>query len=250
MNTDLRTRRALVTGASSGIGEATCRAIIERGGSVGMLARREDRLAQLKNELGERAVSIPVDVTDLGALETGVAAAADALGGLDAVIAVAGQNLQGSIHTGTPQRWRELMDVNLIGPLATARYALPFFPPGGRRDIVLVGSSSCLTPMPGLGIYSASKRGLQAAFDSMRLELAHLDINVSHIVPGMFLTEGLTDKVPVDGERPETDAAVFAAGGRPADVTVLADTIGFVLSLPEGVCINEIVIRPTRQLRT
>jgi NADP-dependent 3-hydroxy acid dehydrogenase YdfG len=247
---DLTGRRVLVTGASSGIGEATCRAVVACGGSVAMLARRKERLDALAEELGERAVGIPTDVTDLDALEANVAAGADTLGGLDAVIAVAGQNLQGSIHTGTPQRWRALLDVNLVGPLATVRYALGAFPSAGRRDVVLIGSSACLTPMPGLGIYSASKRGLRAAFDSMRLELAHLGINVSHVVPGMFLTEGLIEKVPVDGERPETDAAVFAAGSTPAEVTALVDTIVFLLGLPDGVCINEVTVRPTGQLRT
>jgi len=249
MNVQITGRRVLVTGASSGIGEATCRAIVESGGSVAMLARRKDRLHGLAEELGERAAAVPADVTDLDVLEQGVAAAAAALGGLDAVVAVAGQNLQGSIETGTPQRWRELLEVNLVGPLATVRYSLGHFPESGRRDVVLIGSSGGLTPMPGLGIYSASKRGLQAAFDSMRLELAHAGINVSHVIPGMFMTEGLVEKVPVDGERPETDAAVFASGGRPADASTLAHTIVFLMSLPDGVCINELVMRPTGQLR-
>lgn len=247
---DLSGRRVLVTGASSGIGEATCRAVVGLGGSVAMLARRRDRLEALAGELGGRALAIPTDVTDLDALEASVAAAAAGLGGLDAVIAVAGQNLQGSIHTGSPRVWRDLLDVNLIGPLATVRYAIEHFATSGRRDVVLIGSSACLTPMPGLGIYSASKRGLQAAFDSMRLELAHLGINVSHVVPGMFITEGLIEKVPVDGEKPQTDAAVFVDGGRPAPVEGLVDTITFLLGLPDGVAVNEIVVRPTGQLRT
>lgn len=243
-------RRVLVTGASSGIGEATCRAVVALGGTVAMLARRRDRLDALADELGDRAVAFPTDVTDLAALEANVAAAGRALGGLDAVVAVAGQNLQGTIHTGSPRRWRELLDVNLIGPLATVRYALDAFAASGRRDVVLIGSSACLTPMPGLGIYSASKRGLQAAFDSMRLELAHLGINVCHVVPGMFITEGLIEKVPIDGHKPETDAAVFVDGGRPAEVGGLVDAIAFLLQMPEGVAVNEVTVRPTGQLRT
>lgn len=246
----LEGRRVLVTGASSGIGEATARAIVGLGGRVAMLARREDRLAAIADDLGPDAMAFPTDVTDLGQLETNVAAAAAALGGLDAVVAVAGQNLQGSIHTGTPQVWRDLLDVNLIGPLATIRYAIDTFADEGRRDVVVIGSSACLTPMPGLGMYSASKRGLQAAFDSMRLELAHLGINATHVVPGMFITEGLIEKVPVDGDKPETDAAVFVEGGRPAEVGGLVDTITFLLQLPDGVAVNEITVRPTGQLRT
>ena len=250
MSTELAGRRALVTGASSGIGEATCRAIVARGGSVALLARRQDRLEALAAELGDRAVAFPTDVTDLPQLATNVAAAADALGGLDAVIAVAGQNLQGSVHTGDPEVWRALLDVNLIGPLATVRYAVERLDPSVRRDVILIGSSACLTPMPGLGIYSASKRGLRAAFDSMRLELAHLGINVCHVVPGMFITEGLIEKVPVDGEKPETDAAVFVDGAIPAQVDGLVEAIIGTLLMPNGVAVNEITVRPTGQLRT
>lgn len=250
MGVDLTGRRVLVTGASSGIGEATCRTIVAGGGSVAMLARRKDRLDALAADLGDRAVPIPTDVTDLEQLETNVAVGAEALDGLDAVIAVAGQNLQGSIHTGTPQVWRDLLEVNLIGPLATVRYAIDAFDDTGRRDVVLIGSSAALTPLPGLGIYSASKRGLRAAFDSMRLELAHLGINVSHVIPGMFLTEGLIEKVPVDGEKPPTDAEVFVPGTIPAEVGPLVDAIVHLLTLPEGVAVNEITVRPTGQLRT
>lgn len=250
MTTDLSGRRVLVTGASSGIGEATCRRIVADGGSVAMLARRRERLDALAAELGDAAIALPTDVTDLAQLEANVAAAAASLGGLDAVIAVAGQNLQGSIHTGTPEVWRALLDVNLIGPLATVRYAVDHLDPTVRRDVVLIGSSAALTPMPGLGIYSASKRGLQAAFDSMRLELAHLGINVSHVLPGMFITEGLVEKVPVDGEKPDTDAAVFVPGAIPAAVDPLVDAIVYLLTLPDGVSVNEITVRPTGQLRT
>jgi NADP-dependent 3-hydroxy acid dehydrogenase YdfG len=250
MDVNLSGRRVLVTGASSGIGEATCRAVVAAGGSVAMMARRKDRLDTLAAQLGVAAVSLPTDVTDLDQLRANVDGAAQALGGLDAVIAVAGQNLQGSIHTGTPEVWRALLDVNLIGPLATVRYAIDVFDASVRRDVILIGSSACLTPMPGLGIYSASKRGLQAAFDSMRLELAHLGINVCHVIPGMFITEGLIEKVPVDGEKPETDAAVFVPGARPAEVDALVDAIVSVLCLPDGVAVNEITVRPTGQLRT
>src|SRR4029077_10780518 len=110
----------------------------------------------------------------------------------DGIVAVAGKSMTGTITTGTPQRWRELLDLNLIGPLATVRFASGHFPPNGRRDIVLVGSVGAVTPVPGVAIYGASKRGLRAAFDSLRLELAPSGINVGLVMPGMFETEGLT----------------------------------------------------------
>src|SRR5690349_10245395 len=94
---DLNGRRVLVTGASSGIGAATCRAIVGCGGSVAMLARRKDRLSDLQVELGERSVDIAADVTDMDGLEAAIDEAARSLGGLDAVITVAGRAMAGSI---------------------------------------------------------------------------------------------------------------------------------------------------------
>ena len=166
LTVDLAGRRVLVTGASSGIGAATCRSVVECGGSVAMMARRKERLDELRGELGDRAVAVPCDVTDLDALETAIGEAARSLGGLDGVIAVAGKSMVGTIMTGTPERWRELFDLNLTSPLATVRYAVGHFPSSGRRDVVLVGSTGAITPMPGTGIYAASKRGQRAAFDA------------------------------------------------------------------------------------
>ncbi len=249
VNADLNGRRVLVTGASSGIGAATCRSIVSCGGSVAMLARRKERLDELAEELGDRAVAVVGDVTDVEELETRINEAAHLLGGFDGVVTVAGKLMSGEIATGTPQRWRELIELNLVGPLATVRYAIGHFPPSGRRDIVLVGSAGAITPMPGVGIYSASKRGLKAAFDSLRLELAPLDINVSLVAPGMFETEGLTlEGLIIDGDIPPVDIPMFTPDTVPPPPTVLADSIAYLMSLPEGICINEMVIRPTGEL--
>ena len=246
---DLSGRRVLVTGASSGIGAATCRAVVDQGGTVAMLARRKQRLDDLAGELGDRATAVCCDVTDLSSLEARVNEVADLLGGLDGVVAVAGRMMAGGITSGSPERWRELIDLNLVGPLATVRYATARFPESGRRDVVIVGSTGALTPMPGVGIYAASKRGLEAAFDSLRLELAQHNINVSLVMPGMFETEGLTwEGVIIDGEVPITDAPMFVEGTGPAQPESLADCITFIMSLPEGICVNELVIRPTGQL--
>ncbi len=249
MSVDLTGRRVVVTGASSGIGAATCRSIVGCGGSVAMLARRKERLDELSGELGERAIGVRGDVTDVDILDAAVNEAALALGGLDGVVAVAGQSMAGGITTGTPQRWRDLLDLNLVGPLATVRCAVPHFPPSGRRDVVLVGSAGAITAMPGTGIYGASKRGLRAAFDTLRLELAVEGINAGLVMPGMFDTEGLTlEGIVIDGDVPPNDFPMFAPGSGPAPPKVLADAIAFMISLPEGVCINELVARPTGQL--
>jgi len=246
---DLTGRRVLVTGASSGIGAATCRSIVSCGGSVAMLARRKERLDDLHQELGAQAVGVPADVTDLGALEAAIGEAARALGGLDGAVAVAGRTFAGGMVTGSPQAWRELMDINLVGPLATARYAHQHFAGSGRRDIVVVGSTGSITPMPAAGAYSGSKAGLRAACESLRLELAPAGVNVGFVMPGFFDTEGLTlEGIVIDGDVPPNDFPLFADGGAPGDPAVLGDTIAFMLGMPDGIAINELVARPTRQL--
>ena len=156
---DLSGRRVLVTGASSGIGAETCRSLVGCGASVAMLARRKQRLDELGEELGERAVGVPADVTDLERLEAAVDEGARLLGGIDAVVAVAGRAMAGGVVSGSPQAWRELIDLNLIGPLATVRYAVPHFPQTGRRDVVLVGSAAAITPMPGTSIEVSTSGG-------------------------------------------------------------------------------------------
>jgi NADP-dependent 3-hydroxy acid dehydrogenase YdfG len=244
---DLSGRRVLVTGASSGIGAAACKSIVQCGGSVAMIARRKERLDELQADLGERATGICCDVTDLNVLEAAIGEAAQSLGGLDAVVAVAGRAMVGSIATGSPQGWRELMDLNLVGPLASTRYALAHFPARGRRDIIFVGSTGGITPMPGVGIYAASKRGLRAAFDALRLELAAEGINASLVMPGMFETEGLIGAVDFNGDMPASDMPMFAPNSGPAAPEALTDTIAYMLGLPDGVCINELVMRPTGQ---
>jgi NADP-dependent 3-hydroxy acid dehydrogenase YdfG len=246
---DLAGRHVVVSGASSGIGAEVCRAVVASGGSVAMFARREPLLRELEQELGARAAAVPVDVTDLDALSAAVDHAAEELGAIDAVVAAAGQSMIGSLATGTPERWRELIELNLTAPLSLVRFASEHFPPAGRRDVVLIGSSIALTPFSGTGIYSASKRGLRAAFDVLRLELAPLGINVSHVMPGFFATEVAGGSGTVfDGEMPALDIPLFTEGGGPADPAVLGETIAYMLGLPDGVCINELVMRPTTQL--
>jgi NADP-dependent 3-hydroxy acid dehydrogenase YdfG len=246
---DLTGRRVLLTGASSGLGAETARTLVGCGASVAMLARRLEKLEALQAELGERAIPVATDVTDLDSLEAGVNTAAERLGGMDAVVIVAGQGMAGAIATGTPKLWRNLVELNLIAPLTTVRSAYEHFDTSVRRDIVVVGSAAAITAMPGTGIYSASKRGLEAACDALRLEVAGDGVNVGLVVPGMFETEGLTvEGLVLDEHIPHNDFPLFAEGGKVGDPAVVAHCIAFMLSLPEGVAINELVARPTGQL--
>ncbi len=249
ISVDLTGRRVLLTGASSGIGEATCRAIVEYGGSVAMLARRQERLDKLREELGDRVVPIVCDVTDLDALERACRQAAEALGGLDTLIAVAGRATVGTITTGDPEKWRDIFELNLLSPLAAVRFGLPYFAEDGRRDVVIVGSAASITARAGVAIYGASKRGLKAAFESLRLELAPTGINTSLVVPGAFATEGLSMEGILFNGDPAPGEPQFTPGGGPFSPMALADAIAFMIGQPDGVCINELVMRPTANLQ-
>jgi NADP-dependent 3-hydroxy acid dehydrogenase YdfG len=252
VSVNLEGRRVLVTGASSGIGVEICRSIVACGGSVAMLARRKARLDALGAELGQRAHAFKADVTDLDGLQGAIADAARSLGGLDGVIANAGRAAVGTIPTGDPKLWRELFDLNIVGPLATIRYALEHFPNAGRRDAVIVGSAAALTPLPGVGVYAASKRALRGAFEALRMELAPAGINATLISPGSFFDseQEHISKVMFNGQHMDSGAQIDVPGGQSAQTPAyLADMIAFAISRPEGVCMHEIIARPTGNLR-
>lgn len=249
ISVDLSGRRVLVTGASSGLGAATCRSIVASGGSVAMLARRKERLEDLESELGERAFGVPADVTDDAALGAAVASAAERLGALDGVVSVAGKAMVGAIATGSPQAWRELTELNFLGALGAVHHALKYFPESGRRDVIVVGSVAAVLTMPGNGLYSATKAALLSACEAMRHELAPAGIGVGVIMPGMFETEGLTlEGLVMDGPFPDNNFPICTPETVPGPPHVVGDTIVYMLGLPEGNTINELILRPTGQL--
>ena len=247
---ELTGRRVLVTGASSGLGAEACRSLVACGASIAMLARRKERLEALEAELGARAKGFPCDVTLDADLKAAIAAAAGWMGGIDAMVAVAGRGSAGTLMTGEPDGWRELLELNLIALLATARFVYEHFPKSGRRDLLFVGSAGGLHAMPGVGIYSTGRFGLRATVETLRLELAGEGINVGMIVPGMFDTEGLIAASQVNGDVsfPRDVMKGFADGGwHPGPPSAVAEAIAFMLGQPDGVAINELVIRPVSQ---
>lgn len=130
------------------------------------------------------------------------------------------------------------------------RNAVPHFCANDRHDVVLIGSTGAITPTACVGVYAASKRGLRAAFDSLRLELAEGGINVSLVMAGIFDAGGLVAATAINGDVNEGAVPSFAAGvTAPPGPEPVADAIAYMLGLPAAVCINELVIRPTAQLR-
>ena len=183
---DINGAVVLVTGASSGIGAATARAASQAGGRVVLAARREDRIRQLADELGE-AVPVRCDVTDAGQVEKAVTTATDAFGRIDVLCNVAGQGLHAPLEQIDPDDFRAVLDLNLVAPLVTMQAVIPIMREQGAGSIVNVSSGITFSALPGSAAYGASKAGLNKLSAVARAEFAAAGVVVSTMYP--FITD-------------------------------------------------------------
>ncbi|MDX6197296.1 MAG: hypothetical protein QOJ79_447 [Actinomycetota bacterium] len=243
---DLDGRVALVTGASSGIGAATAVALAAAGASVAIGARRTDRLAQLKQQLGERAVSLELDVTDETACRSAVARTQDELGGLDILVNNAGVMLLGPIVGADTEDWRRMLHTNVLGLMYMTHAALPHMLEKGAGDIVNVSSVAGRIARLGSGGYNASKWGVNAFSESLRQEVTTRGVRISLVEPGAVETE-LTDHITHDSTRELVKSTI--AKSTPMQPEDIARAIVYIVSQPPYVAVNEMLIRPTDQER-
>lgn len=180
----------LITGASSGIGAATARAASRDGARLVLAARREERIAQLADELRE-AIAVRCDVTDADQVAKAVQTALETFGRIDVLVNNAGQGLQGQIDEIDPDDFRAILDLNLVAPLVTMQAVLPIMRKQGVGSIVNVSSGTILSVIPGTGAYSASKAGLATLSAVARAEPASTGIAVSTMYPFITATEFL-----------------------------------------------------------
>ena len=185
---ELDGRRALVTGASSGIGEATARELAEAGARVACVARRKERIEELADEIGGYAIE--ADVTDEAAARRAVDEAADSLGGLDAVLNIAGVQLLAPFSEGRSDEWRTLLDVNVFGLCVVTHAALRHLREAGGGDVVNMGSIAGrrVTGSDG-AVYSGTKFAVHAISEAIRRELHSEGIRVMIVSPGWVNTE-------------------------------------------------------------
>lgn len=241
---DLHRRRILITGASSGIGEATARACAHAGARVACLARRGDRLAALADEID--AVPIVADIRDDERAGQAVDEAAERLGGLDGLVNNAGIIRRGSIAEGRMDDWRAMFDVNVLGLLAATQAAVPHLRGSGHADVVNVSSMSGRRVPPGPGVvYAASKFAVHALSAGMRRELRPDGIRVTIVAPGFVRTPIGEDAEAADPE----EAARFAArkeavGLEPEHV---ARAIAGALAEPPEVDVVEVALLSSSQ---
>jgi NADP-dependent 3-hydroxy acid dehydrogenase YdfG len=242
---------ALVTGASSGIGEATARMLAQRGATVAIVARRADRLTALAAEIesaGGRALAIEADVTDREQAEAAVRRTAE-LGRLDILVNNAGVMLLGPIVDAPVEEWETMVQVNLLGLLYTARAALPHLleaaagEPRQVADMVNISSVAGRVARLGSGVYNATKHAVGAFSESLRQEVTGRQVRISLVEPGAVATE------LVDHNRPEIRQQIEGRfeGIDRLEAGNIADAIGYVVSRPQHVAINELLVRPTGQ---
>ncbi len=243
---------ALVTGASSGIGEATARALAAQGAKVAVAARRLERLERLASEIGgdgHTALAIESDITDQAQAIEAIDRTVDELGRLDIVVNNAGQMLLGPIEGAPTEEWDRMIDLNLKGLINTTHAALPHLLSAaedserGCADVVNISSVAGRIARAGSGVYNLTKHGVGAFSESFRQEFAKRKVRSIVIEPGAVDTE-LSDHIR-DGIREQVRQ-------RFADMQMLesadvADAIVFAVTRPWHVALNEILIRPTEQ---
>lgn len=244
---------ALVTGASSGIGEATARSLAAEGARVALLARRVDRIEKLAQEIagrGHTALAIECDVTDQGGVAEAVSRTVGDFGRLDVVVNNAGLMLLGPIPGAPTEEWERMIDVNLKGLLYVTHAALPHLleaagdSPRGVADVVNVSSVAGRVARAGSGVYNLTKHGVGAVSEALRQEVSPEGVRVTVIEPGAVDTE-LTDHIR-DGVR-EAVRQRLARIEEPLKAHDVADAIEYAVTRPAHVSLNEILIRPTGQ---
>src|SRR3954467_6130168 len=245
---------ALVTGASSGIGEATAVLLAELGAAVAVAARRKDRLDDLVRRIedkGGRAVAIETDVTDRSQAEAAVEQTVTELGRLDTVVNNAGVMLLGPIEGAPIEEWERMVALNVMGVLYVAYAALPHLlkaaeqPPRQVADMVNISSVAGRVARAGSGVYNATKWGVGAFSESLRQEFTRRHLRVSLVEPGAVKTELATH---VRSEVWEQLGSVFT-NTELMESEDIAEAIAFIVTRPRRVAVNEVLIRPTEQER-
>lgn len=238
-------RVALVTGASSGIGESGAMALAAAGATVALSARRADRLESLVQKItasGGNAIALPGDVADEAVAKSVVAETVRRLSRLDILVNSAGIIQPGSIEHADTEQWRRVLDVNLLGSLYTCQAAIGPMRAQGGGDIINISSTAGRRAAARFSSYTASKFGLTAMTESLRQEVGGYGIRVCIIEPGATTTE-VAESIADPTVRDAMRKHIGKEGAmQPEDI---AAAILFVVSLPPRANVSELLIRPT-----
>jgi NADP-dependent 3-hydroxy acid dehydrogenase YdfG len=243
--TDLRGKVALVTGASSGIGEAIAEELVQHGVHVALFARRANRLQELAQRLAgkgsEEPLTVPGDVSKPEDVQNLVNQTVQRWGKLDIVIANAGFGYRAPIVEGDPQRWKQLLDTNVYGLLLTLKYGVEQLLEQGSGHVVVTSSVAGRTVTAGGAVYSGSKFAANAITEALREEVGQQGIRVTTIEPGAVATEF----AEAAGFPPRTVEAIKQLD--PLQAKEIALVVRQVLEQPANVDIAELTVYPTKQ---
>ena len=244
----LEGKKAVVTGASSGIGEATVEALANEGASVAAGARRRDRLEALAERVDGTLHVYEVDVTDEAAARSFVEDSAAAMDGLDILVNNAGVMLLGPVVGADVEHWQRMINVNLLGLLYCTHATLPIMGEAGGGHIVNVASVAGRQASLGSAVYNMTKFGVVAFSEALRQEVLHANVRVTCVEPGFVDTE-----LQGHNEHPMVVEAIEKMrkdlGDDVLTAADIADAIVYALSRPPHVAINEVLVRPTKQTR-
>jgi len=246
MTQGIKNKIVVVTGASSGLGEATARLLSAQGATVVLGARRADRLQSLAKDLesrGGKALALTTDVTRREQVKALVDSAVQAYGRIDVMINNAGLMPQAALERLKVDEWEQMIDVNIKGVLYGIAAALPHMQRQKAGHFINVSSVAGHRVGPGFAVYAATKYAVRALSEGLRQEVKPYNIRTTVISPGAVATE-LPDSV-TDPDASKRIRTFYEQVAVPADS--FARAIVFAMSQPEDVDINEILYRPTRQ---
>ncbi|HEX3509936.1 MAG TPA: SDR family NAD(P)-dependent oxidoreductase [Solirubrobacteraceae bacterium] len=248
MGEELNGQVVAITGASSGIGEATALACAGAGAAVALAARRLERVEALAERIasaGGRAIAVQTDVGDEAQARAFVARAHEELGRLDVLVNNAGVMLLGPIEQADTEEWRRMIDANVFGVLYCTHAALPLMREQGSGHIVNVSSVAGRFARAGSGVYNLTKFGVGAFSEALRQETVPLGIRVTTIEPGAVATE------LAGHNRPEVIDVMRKTfeGVTPLASEDIARAILYAIAQPPNVSINEVLVRPSGQAR-
>lgn len=241
-------RVAVVTGATSGIGEATARRLAADGASVALIGRREDRLQKLAEQIGDAALPVAADVSDHDAMLTAAANIRTALGSVDLVVANAGVMLAAPFEAAQISEWNQMISTNLNGLLYTGRAfiddLLAAAAAGKPADLVHVGSVGGHMVFPNYGVYTATKAAVAHLTRNLRAELGPRGVRVKNVEPGLVVTElgdGMLDASSREGLAEWRDSIESLVSED------IADAIAYAVGTRAAMNIAELIVMPTQQ---
>lgn len=237
---DIAGRVAVVTGASSGIGEAAVRALHAEGAQVVLVARSRERIEALAEELGERAIALPADVGDAEQVSDVFARIAERFEGVDLLFNNAGVGYHGRFADSDPGDWQKMIDANLYGVLYCTQAVIPLMRGRDGAMISTVSSVGGRYGIEGWSVYNATKFAVVGFHDALRKELGPEGIRVSLIEPGAVYTQwGFNVSEEIMRERRDSLEALHSGD--------IANALVFAFAQPGNVNCQEMLIQPTRQ---